>query len=266
MSRYILITIDVEEFDIPREYGNEISDEDSIQTSRHGADRFFSIVDNLNIPCTIFTTAHFAQKNPELIKSSSQRHEIASHGYYHTNHINENLASSKFEIERIIEKKVFGYRHPRLKDVDTKLLLLAGYTYNSSLNPTWIPGRYMNLNKPRLAYHDVNILNLPISVTPFVRFPLFWLSFKRIPLLIYKKLCYWTLQRDRYLHLIFHPWEFADIKDFNIPDYIKKPCGDELCERLYQLLMWLNNCGEFLTCYQYLSLRNFDIVKTSNRR
>lgn len=256
MNRYILITIDIEEFDIPKEYGSNISDTDTIEISKQGVERFFNIVDGLNIPCTAYTTTYFVKKQPELTKSLSHRHEIASHGYYHSNHINENLKSSKTEIEKIIGQEVFGYRHPRLKDVDTKLISSAGYTYNSSLNPTWIPGRYMNLNRPKIPFRDTYIINLPISVTPFVRFPLFWLSFKNIPATLYNKLCYWTLNKDRYLHLLFHPWEFADIKNYNLPKYVKYPCGEDLCERFLNFLVWISRHGKFVTCREYLTLSN----------
>ncbi|MCX8026469.1 MAG: polysaccharide deacetylase family protein [Thermodesulfovibrionales bacterium] len=256
MDRHILITIDIEEFDIPREFGIEISDDDTIQISSQGTERFFNVINSLNIPCTAFITTHFAQKKTELIRSIAERHEIASHGYYHTNHVNDNLASSKIDIEKIIGQEVLGFRQPRLMNVDTKLLCESGYLYNSSLNPTWIPGRYMNLNKPRLPFSENKIINLPISVTPLLRFPLFWITFKNIPIDIYKKLCCWTLKNDKYLHLLFHPWEFADIKDFNLPNYIKRPCGNDLCDRLSDFLSWISQYGRFLTCRQYIEYTN----------
>ncbi|MFQ3573510.1 MAG: polysaccharide deacetylase family protein [Thermodesulfovibrionales bacterium] len=252
--KYILITIDVEEFDIPREYGIDIPEADSIEVSRQGLERLSKIISSFNIPCTIYTTALFAKKQPQLIRSLADRHEIASHGYYHSNHGNDDLRASKNDIEDIIGKMIYGYRQPRLMPVDTKTLSIAGYTYNSSINPTWIPLRYMNLNKPKKPFHDGNIMNLPISVTPFIRFPLFWLSFKNLPVGLYKRLSVLTLNRDRYLHLIFHPWEFADIEDYKLPNYIKRPCGMALCDRLSDFLGWIRHHGTFVTCQGYLKL------------
>jgi hypothetical protein len=67
---------------------------------------------------------------------------------------------------------------PRLKEVEDREIEKAGYEYNSSMNPTYLPGRYNNFFKTRTRYYSNNLLNIPISVTPLIRFPLFWLSFK----------------------------------------------------------------------------------------
>jgi len=69
-----------------------------------------------------------------------------------------------------------------LQPVDDAEIKKAGYENNSSMNPTYIPDRYNNLSKPRTAYYTNKLLNLPISVTRLIRFPLFWLSFKNFPL------------------------------------------------------------------------------------
>jgi len=55
-----------------------------------------------------------------------------------------------------------------LQPVDDADIEKAGYEYNSSMNPTYIPGRYNNLSKPRTAYYTNKLLNLPISVTPLL--------------------------------------------------------------------------------------------------
>ena len=55
-----------------------------------------------------------------------------------------------------------------LQPVDDAEIKKAGYEYNSSMNPTYISGRYNNLSKPRTAYYTNKLLNLPISVTPLL--------------------------------------------------------------------------------------------------
>jgi hypothetical protein len=55
-----------------------------------------------------------------------------------------------------------------LQPVDDAEIEKAGYEYNSSMNPTYIPGRYNNLSKPRTAYYTNKLLNIPISVTPLL--------------------------------------------------------------------------------------------------
>jgi hypothetical protein len=115
------------------------------------------------------------------------------------------------------------------------------------MNPTYLPGRYNNLGRPRLAYRSAGLLNIPVSVTPLIRFPLFWLSFKNLPLWLYKLLSAWTLADDRALNLYFHPWEFAAIEHYRLPRYIRQPCGDPLLQRLEQYLQWLKYRGDFVT-------------------
>ena len=61
----ILLTIDVEECDIPLEYGISIELDEQLRISKEGLDRFMYLVDALEIPVTIFCTAVFAQNHPE---------------------------------------------------------------------------------------------------------------------------------------------------------------------------------------------------------
>jgi len=55
-----------------------------------------------------------------------------------------------------------------LQPVEEAEIEKAGDEYNSSMNPTYISGRYNNLSKPRTAYYTNKLLNLPISVTPLL--------------------------------------------------------------------------------------------------
>ena len=109
----------------------------------------------------------------------------------------------------------------RLPPVDEAEIKKAGYEYYSSMTRTYIPGRYKNLSKPRTAYYTNKLLNLPISVTPLIGFPLFWLSFKNFPLSMIELATQLTLETDSYLNSYFHPWEFTDISQFKLPGYVK---------------------------------------------
>jgi hypothetical protein len=68
---------------------------------------------------------------------------------------------------------------PNLKGIDLSLIKAAGYSYDSSINPTSIPGRYNNLFNQRKIYLDIrsNLIEIPVSVSLLIRFPLFWLIF-----------------------------------------------------------------------------------------
>lgn len=246
MNSLILLSFDLEEFDIPEEYGEKIEETVKMEISYKGLKEIIQVLTKLNIKATFFVTARFAIYYKALIQEISQKHEIASHGFDHCNFILEDLSKSRQALEEITSQKVLGFRMPRLKKVDDTEIVKAGYKYNSSMNPTYIPGRYNNFFKPRTAFYSNNLVNIPVSVTPLFRFPLFWLSFKNFPLSLIKLASHLTLKNDRYINLYFHPWEFTDISHFRMPTYITKYSGKEMIDRLEKYLRWLQKQGEFI--------------------
>lgn len=248
----VLLTFDVEEFDLPIEYNLTISEAEQMQIGKLGADEMDKIITQQNIATTLFTTANFAQHFPEFIKSLSCKHEIASHTFYHSKFEKEDLLLSKIALEGITGASVEGLRMPRFKKIDINWIKEAGYFYDSSINPTYLPGRYNNLHLSRSVYIENGLVRLPVSVSSNFRFPLFWLAFKNIPYSIYKKLALEVLKKDGYLSLYFHPWEFTDISKWGIPAYIKKLCVNKLTDRLNRLIDDLKKEAEFTTVSNFL--------------
>jgi peptidoglycan/xylan/chitin deacetylase (PgdA/CDA1 family) len=251
-----LLSFDIEEFDIPEEYGQKIDQKKQFEVSLQGLKAVLPLIDGLEIRATFFVTANFAIHHEEIIRVISQNHEIASHGFYHSSFKLEDLETSRTTLEQITKSRVTGFRMPRLMDVDDQALHTAGYQYNSSMNPTYIPGRYNNFFKQRTVYYSNEICNIPVSVTPRIRFPLFWLSFKNFPLLWMKIATQRTLQYDSYLCLYFHPWEFTDIQDFHLPNFIKRRSDRVMVDRLRKYLIWLKKQGEFMTFSEFIHLQN----------
>lgn len=257
MNKYILLSFDIEEFDIPEEYGRKVEEKIQFEVSLKGLKSIISLLDELNIKATFFVTANFAIHNEDIIQEISHKHEIASHGFYHSSFRNEDLQESRKALSEIIGKRVTGFRMARLRGVDTQEIKAAGYQYNSSMNPTFLPGRYNNFFKNRTAYYSDNLLNLPVSVTPLIRFPLFWLSFKNFPLSFIKLASQVTLHHDSYLCIYFHPWEFTDITSFQLPAYVKKHSGIEMIRRLEKYLIWLRTQANFITISEFQQKLNF---------
>jgi peptidoglycan/xylan/chitin deacetylase (PgdA/CDA1 family) len=252
----ILLTFDVEEFDLPLEYNLPISEEEQMLIGKLGADEMQKIIDHQNIPTTLFTTANFAEHYPELIKILSQKNEIGSHAYYHSHFEKEDLQNSRIKLAEITGKDIKGLRMPRFKKIDMDWVKEAGYQYDSSINPTYMPGRYNNLKAPRTVFKENDFTRLPVSVSSLIRFPLFWMAFKNLPYAIYKKMAVDALKKDGYLSLYFHPWEFTDITKWAIPSYLKKRCINELSDRLNRLIEDLKNEAEFKTASDFLSTYN----------
>ncbi|MFC3560626.1 polysaccharide deacetylase family protein [Pedobacter jamesrossensis] len=241
----VLLSFDIEEFDMPFEYGKDITFSDQIAISRTGTIAILDILDKYKVKATFFCTVTFAENIPDLIKRITESgHELASHGYYHSDFKPEHLLQSKLKLEELSGKEIIGYRMARMMPVDEKEIEKAGYTYNTSINPTYLPGRYNNFNISRTFFVKENVLQIPASVSPLIRFPLFWLSFHNLPLGVYKFLSNWTYKKDKYLNVYFHPWEFTDLSDFErfgFPGYVRKNTGVKMIERMENLINWMKS-------------------------
>lgn len=247
MNRYVLLSFDVEEFDMPLEYHFPISAEEQMQVGKKGLDAIAPILSDPAVTATLFTTANFAMHYPDEIKQLSDKHEIASHTFYHSSFEDAHLLQSKNKLEEITGKTVTGLRMPRMRKVLMTEVRKAGYLYDSSINPTYLPGRYNNLHLPRTFYTEEAVMRIPASVSPFLRIPLFWLSFKNLPYAVFKMLALQTLKKDGYICLYFHPWEFTNIEELGLPDFTKRLNGQPLVERLNMLLNDLKKESEFIS-------------------
>jgi peptidoglycan/xylan/chitin deacetylase (PgdA/CDA1 family) len=239
----ILLSFDIEEFDMPFEYGKLIDFKDQISISEEGTLAILDILKKHQVKATFFSTATFAINTPEVMKRIvDEGHEVASHNYYHSDFKVEHLKLSREKLEELTGQEIHGFRMPRMQPVDEIEIFKAGYHYNSSLNPTYLPGRYNNYKKPRTFFYEKGVLQIPASVSPLIRFPLFWLSFHNLPLNIYKWLSKMTIKKDGYLNLYFHPWEFTDLNQperFNFPKYVSKNSGNSMIERMDIFIDWL---------------------------
>lgn len=246
-SPLILLSFDVEEFDTPLEYGQELPEADQIRVTAEGLDLVTDLLERLGVRATFFTTARYALHRPEQIRHLAARHEVASHGFTHGQFSEQDPRRSKAVLEEIIDTELRGFRRPRMGGTLTHLLGEAGYRYDSSTNPTWIPGRYCDVFETRTAHLRGGVLVIPASVTPLVRLPLFWLSFKNLPLSLIQRASSRVLEANGYLSLYYHPWEFVDLTSFRLPGYIRRMDGRALLVRLEQYLRWLGCRGQLVT-------------------
>ena len=67
----VLLTFDVEEFDLPLEYGLQIGKDEQMETGMNGVVEMEKILTQTDIPSTLFTTANFAEHYPDSIKQLS---------------------------------------------------------------------------------------------------------------------------------------------------------------------------------------------------
>lgn len=158
----IFLTFDLEEFDIPEEFGQTVDFPTKMRMSYEGMEKVLALFRKYQVKTTIFCTACYAENNVEQIKRIvAEGHEIASHGYYHSAFKVGDLRKSREKLMEISGQKVTGFRMPRLQPVSYAELQKAGYQYDSSMNPTFLPGRYNHLdnharftNCPKLPFYQ----------------------------------------------------------------------------------------------------------------
>ncbi|WP_100074213.1 polysaccharide deacetylase family protein [Chryseobacterium camelliae] len=249
----VLLSFDIEEFDMPLEYQGEIPFGKQISVSQTGLERILDLLKKHQVKATFFSTVVFAEHSRPLIERLlKEGHELASHTWFHSEFEEKHLKESKDRLEELFSTRVTGLRMPRMMPVSKNAVEEAGYSYNSSINPTFLPGRYNNLNVSRTYFKEGNVTQVPASVSPNFRIPLFWLSFHNFPLSFYKKLAADTLKKDRYLNVYFHPWEFAEIKDkaYKLPGFTVKHSGREMVERFEEFIIWLKQKSHAFGTFQ----------------
>src|SRR4051812_21698810 len=106
----VLLSFDIEEFDMPFEYGKNIDFSDQIAISVHGSTTILDLLKKHSFKATFFSTATFAIHAPQIIERiKNEGHELASHGYYHSKFDKEDLLSSKLKLEELFGSEVVGF-------------------------------------------------------------------------------------------------------------------------------------------------------------
>ena len=250
----VCLSFDFEECDLPREGGVDFPFAHGMEVSHEGAVAILDILKAAGVKATFFCTLNFAEHAPDVMRRLiAEGHEVAAHGVDHFVPKADDPVACKEGIEFQYNVKVVGYRQPRMFPVDDAKLAGAGYRYNSSLNPAFIPGRYMHLTTPRLPFRKNGLVQVPASVTPLVRFPLFWLALHLLPEYLYCLLAKRTLNHDGSFVTYFHPWEFsttfaAEARDLRVSPLIRRNLGEPMRERLKWLLASLKDADvKFIT-------------------
>ncbi len=247
-QKQVLLSFDTEEFDVPREHGVDFSLEEGMGVSVAGTNSILDVLKENGVHATFFCTGNFAENAPEVIRRiKDEGHEVACHGVDHWRPKADDVFRSKEIVERVSGVQVHGYRQPRMFPVSEEDIFKAGFQYNSSLNPACIPGRYIHLLTPRTPFMKQGVLQIPASVTPILRIPLFWLALHNFPESLYFALVHEVLAHDGLFVTYFHPWEFYELKqhpEFKMPFIIKNHSGGQMAQRLDDLIKKLKswNC------------------------
>ena len=249
----ISITIDCEEWNSPLLRGIFVKENNNTDFSREGNKNLLKLLDKYDIKATFFVTGYFAEREKEQVKEILRKgHEIACHGYNHFYRKNKNLdiendvKKSKKIIEKIIKKKVIGFRAPQMQfSLELiKILDKQGFKYDSSIHPAFLPGYYYNFNYPLNVYKPIKnlkIREIPTAVIPFLRLPINWVFMRNLS---YK----WAslgvnslLKKNITPVLYFHSWEFTKLNSRYVPYLWKRNTGERFCLELEKFIKRFKN-------------------------
>ena len=255
-EKYLTITVDVEEwfhsnwFDVDHiiyNYHDGVFPKSDVVSS---INNIISMFDNFGIRATFFVLGGTAERYPSIVDSiKDSGHEIASHGYYHDWH-GADTEIFRTHLHRF-KKNVFshpkGFRFPNYIFISNALNVLSeeGFLYDSSMVPSFnIPGWYGDPTEPLKPHvysleQNHGILEFPISVSPFLRFPGAGGWFLRNTSFM------WTyyviasqLMKNGYANIYFHNWEISSNNPSHngIPFHVFRNTGVAMMKRIIRLI------------------------------
>lgn len=243
----LLLTYDVEEFDWRLGGGRPLPAAEQIEITARGLQKLLPIHERHRAPATFFVTGAFALAEPELVMDLAQAgHEVAVHGLEHgDDYANleptvaiDRLKRAKEIVEAASGQEAVGMRTPRLRHCIAFVVRDAGFAYDASPHPTWIPRRYFGLHYPRTPWRRNGITKVPISVVPGLRMPVSWMWFQfagpRLGLMGARLASIGA----PYLHLYFHPWEAVSLRPYGAPPPFSNRTGEVFLGTLDRLLSW----------------------------
>lgn len=246
------LTFDIEEFDADK----DLDEEKKFEISLEGTKKIIELLKEEEIRGTFFITSKFALKYPEIVKEIAKNNEIGSHGYDHSDEYNcfeeekcvETLTKSKKILEEISKKEVIGFRAPRMRTVNQDILRKAGFLYDSSSLPAFIPGRTRDFFKKRKMHAKKGIVIIPSSTTPIFRLPLMWISLRTLGQGYFRFVTKTSSIRNTYASTYFHPWEFIDLQEkTGKKSLITRGTGDNLVKIFKEYIRWCKPSYEFIT-------------------
>lgn len=254
MERTFLLTIDLEEFD--RANGDA-----AFELSRKGLENLKEVLSVNDVTGTFFTTSTFASRFPDIIRSIAENHEIALHAYDHTHNYKEmnpveakeHLENAKDILEKMTGNMIIGFRAPQMQAPGMDVLRDIGLKYDSSLHPTYVPGRYSH-HKETMEIHEVDgMVRVPVSVTPMFRLAYSWLWF-RVGGEWYAKQCTRaTMKMMDFVSIYFHPWDFVDLRSVKGLPFMYGRNTQKSPGMLDRYLKWLKGKGfKFMSMGDYL--------------
>jgi hypothetical protein len=259
----LLLTSDVEEFDWRLGGGRPLPHAQQIGITAEGLRLILPIHEHYQVPGTFFVTGAFAEAEPDLVRQLADAgHEVGVHGLEHGDDFAnlepaiaiDRLKRARQLVEAASGQGAVGMRTPRLRNCLAFVVRDAGFSYDASPHPTWIPGRYFGLRFRRVPWQKGGITKVPISVLPGLRMPVSWLWFQLVGPRLGLLGARLALIGAPYLHLYFHPWEAVSLRPYGAPPPFSHRTGAVFLDALDRLMSWSVGRLEPTTVCNYLHL------------
>lgn len=198
----------------------------ALREFRQTIDKTLEFADGEDVKITYFILGEVSDLLPDVIREIASRgHEIACHGYTHTDATRLGPAAFKAEVDRgkkTLEDRsgqlVRGYRAPNLVVTPWmfECLLELGFDYDSSVCPArGLSGKYGTFSEhPSVPYrihsNGSAMVELPIAVMPWIKLPSHSGIFARffgLPIWTNVAQSYWGPRGTT--NFYFHPFEIC---------------------------------------------------------
>ncbi|MFH1788576.1 MAG: polysaccharide deacetylase family protein [Candidatus Altiarchaeota archaeon] len=252
MKKIVSLSFDVEEWDSPVYYGVESKDAMSTKFSAEGCAKIIELLEREKIRSTFFLTGTFARNHPDIAKKlASLGHDVACHGNDHKvladlpyDELYADIKAGRDSVESASGAKVAGFRCPRnmrnphLYEVLKKL----SFTYDSSVHPAFMPGRWGDVLQKRDVHKVDGIIEVPSST--LIGLPISWWWMRNIGEQFTRIGCETSLRLHDYALVYFHAWEYAKLPQVaGIPSHMTKRTGIQFLEDLERLIGHLKKRG-----------------------
>jgi peptidoglycan/xylan/chitin deacetylase (PgdA/CDA1 family) len=237
----IAITIDCEQWNLGEIRGLKDRLKNNTLYSYYGNKKLLEIFEKYNIKATFFITSYFAEKHgKQVLEIIKKGHEIASHGhchFYRNNkelNLEEDITKSKEIIEKLINKKVLGFRAPQMQfSLELiKILEKLDFRYDSSIHSANIPGFYNNKSALLFPYRIGKITEIPASASYKLRLPFSWTVFRNMPLKYSEVIIRKLIKKGIVPVIYFHSWEFYQVNEEGLRLDITRNTGEKLCKKI----------------------------------
>ena len=286
LSRKIALTVDLEEWTVPQDFGGRprvtVPEAVKLEVARRGLHRLLDILSLEQVKATFFVTAYFAQRNLPLLREMLKAgHEIGNHGLDHGpragltwNEWLEGIRISTHTLEDLLRTKPCGYREPYFAITRQMIgaLIRVGYLYDSSVLGTWLPSKYRQWvavpSSPfvwRIERGDARLVELPVSVFSILRIPVGWWWFRKncgelIPSITGELL----FRLDQPFITEMHSWELAEVPEgYRTPFHVRYNCGRRSADQILHLIRRLKRSGGNFVLMKTLAL---EVSKAQNVR